>query len=162
VEEALVGSALLEEGLLGSDGNKVLGGNGGAVQGEEVDGSGRGGLVGKRLGKLNVDDTGSTGTPSVAQLRLLLTVQTGELRSAGDGGEERNSLDPLFVGAVAHAEASTVAASGVDHPILNTGAGGSGARLHDLEVVLLGQVGDGELLNLAGGGIGGVGDTRCS
>jgi hypothetical protein len=160
MEEALIGSVLLES-LVGNNLDKVLSRNGGAVHGEVVDSGGRSGLIGKRLGKLDVDDAGGTGTPCIAQLRFLLAVQATELRTAGDSGEKGDSLGPLDVGAVAHAEASAVAAGGVDHPVLDTGAGGCGAGLQDLVVVFLCQVGDGELLDLAGGGVDGVGDARC-
>jgi hypothetical protein len=160
VEESLVGSLFLLESLDGGHLDKVLSGDSGTVQRQVVDSSGRSGLIGKRLGKLDVDDAGSTGTPCIAQLRFLLAVQTTELGTSGDDRELGDGLGPLDISAITHAEASAVAAGGVDHPVLDAGAGSCGARLQDLVVVLLCQDGDSEFLCLAGGGVDGVGDAR--
>lgn len=155
VEEALVGCGLLVR-LFNVDGGDLRSGDGGAVDVDGADGRGGSSLVGEWLRELHVEDLGRADTPGVAEDTVLVAVQVGEVGRVGSGGEEGDTAVEGRLRLFAHAEASGIAASHVDHPFLNTRAGSGRAGLDELLVVGKGQLRHLDVGDLCGGGIDGV------
>jgi len=159
VEEALVGFGLLV-GLVKVDSSDLRGGDGGAVEREDADGGSRSALVGERLGKLNVKNTGRADTPGAAEDTVPLAVQVGKVGRVGSGGQKSDTAIEGLLRALAQAEACSVAAGHEDHPVLTAGAGWGGAGLNEVLVVGKSQGRHLNVGNLCGGGIDRVGYRR--
>ena len=157
VEDALVGLGLLVR-LLKVDGGDLGGGDCGAVDVDGADGRGGRALVEKRLGKLQVEDTGRADGPGVAEDTVLVAVQVCEVGRVRGGREEGDTAIEGLLGLLASSKAGGIAAGDKDHPLLDAGAGGRGAGLDELLVVGEGELLDLDVGDLCGGGVDRVGD----
>jgi len=157
VENALVRRGLLVR-LLKVDGGDLGGGDRGAVDIDGADGRGGRALVEKRLGKLQVEDTGRADGPGVAEDTVLVAVQVCEVGRVRGGREEGDTAIEGLLGLLASSKAGGIAAGDKDHPLLDARAGSRGAGLDELLVVGEGQLRHLDIGDLCGGGVDRVGD----
>lgn len=74
--------------------------------------------------------------PGLAEHTVDFAVDHSEVRRRARSADQRDGFDPCFVCALANAEAGFVAASDVDHPVLDARAGSRGTRDEDLVVIV--------------------------
>lgn len=105
-----------------------------------------------------MQDTRRADTPGVAEDRVLLAVQVGEVGRVRSGGKEGDTAIEGFLSGLAQAKACCVGACDEDHPLLDTRRRGRGARLNELLVVGKRQMRHLHVGDLRSGGIDWVGN----